>query len=312
MTFWRSWRMATLGVCGLVGTVCPANLFAHDSPEHEIAAINAAMLSAGKSAELLARRATEWRALGDLEKASADLTAALSLDRHSAALLAEFARVEAARQHSATASNAITRALNMTEANVERGALYMLRAEILQEEGLPWLALADCERAFESSEAPLDWYLTRARLQWRCGKMRDALEGLKEGFEKTRSLVLEIEWIEAMIDAGEFKGALERIAPHLERTRWKGAWLIRKARAQVGLNDRSAALENLKSARAEINRRIKADNPDVTLLAERAWAEALLDHREAAREDLRKVHALSAGSAIYLTSVERIERLLGE
>jgi tetratricopeptide (TPR) repeat protein len=287
-------------------------LIAHDSPEHEIAAINEAIVRAGKSAELLARRATEWKALGNLENASADLKAAISLDTHSAALLAEFARVEAARQHSATASNAVTLALNLTEAAAERGAFYMLRAEILQDEGLSRLALTDCEQAFESSEPSLDWYLTRARLQSRCGKMRDALEGLKEGFEKTRSLVLEIEWIEVMIDAGQFKEALVRIAPHLERTRWKGAWLIRKARAQLGLNDRSAALENLKSARAEINGRIKPGNPDGSLLAERALAEALLNNVDAARADLQRIERIDGVFTPHSATLERIERLLLE
>jgi tetratricopeptide (TPR) repeat protein len=312
MNCWRTSRILVLAVCGALGTAWPGGSFAHDSPEHEIAAINATLVSAGKSAELLARRAMEWKALGNLENASADLKAAISLDKHSAALLAEFARVEAARHHYAAASNAVTRALNISEADAERGAFYMLRAEILQDQQLTTLAMADCERAFESSEPSLDWYLTRARLQARCGKMRDALEGLKEGFDKTRSLVLEIEWIEAMIDAGEFNQALDRIGPHLQRTRRKGGWLIRKARAQLGLNDRSAAFDNLKIALVEIEQRINRSNPDVTLLAERGLARALLNNREEARANLRQIHALNAGSTIYLTDVGRIERLLGE
>src|SRR5437867_2823904 len=251
MNSWHMGRILMLAVCAALGATWPAASVAHDSPEHEIAAINAMLVNAGKSAELLARRAVEWRALGNLASASADLEAAISLDKHSAVLLAEFARVEAARHRYAVASNAITRALNISQASAEHGAFYMLRAGILQDQQLTTLALADCERAFELSDPSLDWYLTRARLQSRCGKMREAAEGLKDGFEKTGSLVLEIEWIEAMIDTGEFKEALDRIGPHLQRTRWKGGWLIRKARAQLGLDDRSAAFENLKIALTE-------------------------------------------------------------
>jgi hypothetical protein len=61
----------------------------------------------------------------------------------------------------------------------------------------------------------LDWYLTRAELQRRLGKFEAAAAGLKQAFDRTGSAVFEVEWIDAMIDAGQYAQAIERIEPRL-------------------------------------------------------------------------------------------------
>ena len=45
-------------------------LRAHDSPEHEIEVLTSRMSKAGKTGSLLMRRATEFKALGELDKAA--------------------------------------------------------------------------------------------------------------------------------------------------------------------------------------------------------------------------------------------------
>ena len=305
----RTWRIGVLATSAVLWAGWPASMRAHDSPEHEIAALTTRILDS-PSAELFARRATEWRALGELEKARGDLETAIALEGQAASLHMELARIEAAREHYIAASNAITRGLGLSRDDTERAAVYMARAEILESQGLAELALADCERAFAESTPAIDWYLTRARLQSRCGKMRQFVEGLRDGFEKTGSVVLEIEWIEAMIDAGEGQQALQRIEPHLERARWKGAWLIRKARAQLALKQRSAAFENLRAALADIEYRMKPDRVDLALLTAHGLAQALLENRDAARADQERIECLNENSTQLSTSITRLKLAL--
>jgi len=308
----RRWRLGVLVASGALCAAWPASMRAHDSPEHEIASLTARIAEGSPtSAELFARRAAEWRALGNLAKARSDLETAIALDGHSASLHVELARIEAARQHYLAASNVITRGLGLSRDNMERAAVYMMRAEILENQGLTELALADCERAFGESAPAIDWYLTRARLQARCGKAGESVEGLRDGFEKTGSVVLEIEWIEAMIDAGECRQALQQIEPHLARARWKGAWLIRKARAQLHLQQRSMAFENLRDALAEIERRVSPGNADLGLLAKRGLAQALLENRDAARADLERIECLNENPTQLSTSITRLKLALG-
>jgi len=305
----RRWRIGVLATSAVLWATWAARVRAHDSPEHEIAALTTRIANA-PSAELFARRATEWRALGELEKASADWDAAIALDRRAASLHVELARIEAARQHYVAASNAVTRGLRLSRDDAECATFYMVRAEILEKQGLTELALADCERAFGESAPAIDWYLTRARLQSCCGKRRQFVEGLRDGFEKTGSVVLEIEWIEAMIDAGECQRALQRIEPHLERARWKGAWLIRKARAQLALKQRSAAFENLRAALADIEYRMKPDRVDLALLTAHGLAQALLENRDAARADQERIECLNENSTQLSTSITRLKLAL--
>lgn len=282
------------------------SLCAHESPEHEIEALTARISAGGKTADLLARRAVEWRALGKLKEAADDLRDAIALSGGSVALFSDLARIEAARGQKAVALAAVDNARKLV-ADVDAGAIYMLRAEILQTQGELASALAECEKAFAHSAPAPDWYLTRARLQSRNGKSQECVAGLQEGFEKTGSIVLEIEWIEALIDAGKFSAAVERIKPYLRRGRWKSGWLIRQARAQIGLGDEAGAKLALDRALAELEARIAASGPEMALIAERGLAHALLGHRAAARQDLA---LLKTQGGPFSSSVDRLERAL--
>jgi tetratricopeptide (TPR) repeat protein len=281
---------------------------AHDSPEHEIEALTAKMAETGKNAELLARRATEWRALGKLREASADLREAVKMDSNSVGLLTELARVETARENYPVALKSLERALNLAEND---GAIYMARAEVLESKGDYAGALKDCERAFSKTTPLLEWHLTRARLAADCGKHRESAKMLKEAFEQTGSVVLEIEWIEAMIEVGESNGALERIAPHLARARWKSGWLVRQARAHRDLGNTEAAQASSLAALAELARRISPEKPDLTLIAERGLAHVIIGKRVEAENDFNLLRTGMGNSRLFSAHARRLERALG-
>jgi hypothetical protein len=93
--------------------ICAITLFAsfsviaHDSPEHQIEALNKKIAANGVTAELLARRATEWRALGKYDEASQDLQKALVINSNSIPLILECASVELERGNVCTAGGIV-------------------------------------------------------------------------------------------------------------------------------------------------------------------------------------------------------------
>jgi tetratricopeptide (TPR) repeat protein len=285
---------------------------AHDSPEHEIEALSEKMRANGASATLLARRATEWRSLRKLDRAQADLEQAIVLDPDSVGLQTELARVQAAQKRFDAARKTLERALTMAEEGMERCSVYMQRAEVREANGEHALAAEDCERAFSVPSPPLDWYLTRARLTGRTGRWLECARGLQEGFTKSGSIVLEIEWIEALIDAGQCREALDRIQPHAARARWKSGWLIRQGRAQAGMNAQAQAQISLKAALQELEARLDPAKPEGQLLAERGLAHALLGDRPNAAQDLEKARMLLGETAALASCIERLERVLGK
>jgi len=285
-------------------------LSGHESPEHEIEALTSRMAASGKTSELLRRRATEWRALGRLNEASVDLQEAVSINPRSVPLLCELAQVEAGHHRYDPASKAVDRALALTDQESDRGGIYMLRGEIFERKGDYHRALADCTRAFACGTPAIDWYLTRGRLQSRAGKWRDCAAGLQQGYEASGSIVLEIEWIEALIDAGEFELALTRIEPYAERGRWKGAWLIRRARARMGKGDTTPAQEDLVKALAELTERLTSNKPETTLLIERGLTQALLGNTPAASADFKRVEKLKDDEVIFSSALDRLKRAL--
>src|SRR4051812_24162181 len=197
----------------LAGTVVmalwPGLVMAHESPEHEIETLTLRIANAGKRVSLLMRRAVEYRSLGLLEKAAADLTEATRLDPKASAAYADLSRVQLDQGKLGEACDNATRSLALMDESSDRGPVFLLRAQIQSARGRFAEALADCELADRKDD--IDWYLTRSQLQAELRKHDARVAGLKDGFQRNGSIVLEIEWIEAMIDAGQYGPALERI-----------------------------------------------------------------------------------------------------
>ena len=265
----------------------PAPAVAHDSPEHVAEALGVEMARAGTNTTLLWRRATEYRALGRLASATADLQHALSLDPKLIPAWSDLARMQLSRNHASEALASINRAMDLAGGEVGRAPLRLIRAEVQVALGQPDAALADCERALSAGTLPeADWFLARGQLQLRLGRYVEAASGLKAGFDQTGSAVLEAEWIDALIDGGKVSEALELIEPRLAESRCQSSWLLRRGRARLDSGDTVRARGDLNAAITEINGRLHPTQPDTVLLAERGLASALLGDEAAARRDL--------------------------
>jgi len=107
-----------------------------------------------------------------------------------------------------------------------------------------------------------------------------------------------------MIDAGQYRPALDRIEQHLNQLRWRSSWLLRRARALNGMkadfrSDAAAAL-------SELNQRIRPEHPEPTLLLDRAMAFALLGKNSEASNDL----ILAKKKGIPAFACARVEAIL--
>lgn len=300
-------RMAA-GVASIVFVSSPA--VAHDSPEHVAASLTVEMTRTGTNATLLWRRATEYRALGRLTPATADLQQALALDPKFIPAWSDLARVQLSRNRASDALISINSAFDLSPDEAGRAPLRMVRAEVQAALGKPDDALADCERALSAgSMLEADWYLARGQLQIRLGRYAEAAAGLKAGFDQTGSAVLEAEWIDALIDAGSYREALSLIEPRLAEARCQSSWLLRRGRARLATGDTVRARGDLNAAISEINGRLHPTQPDAALLAERGLASALLGDEAAARRDLAAARRREADDATLLRLETALRRL---
>src|SRR5687768_12945929 len=122
----------------------PAVALAHDSPEHEIEALSRTIAAKGATAELLARRATEWRALGKYDDAANDLRQALAIKSNSIPLVLEYASVELERGNVRSAETLAREGLTRA-VEAERAPLHIMLAETAERRGVHELALKECE-----------------------------------------------------------------------------------------------------------------------------------------------------------------------
>ena len=295
-------RAAGRGVAALliaaVAFLCPRYAAAHDSPEHVVEALTARMKERGETADLLSRRATEYRALSQLAPAARDLQAALKLQPDLFAAHADLARVQLQLREFASARATLDRAIARAPDEATRAPLRLVRAEVHAASGELNQALSDCELAFAATPAPeAEWFLQRSQLQQQLGRNAEAAVGLKQGFDQTGNPVLEAEWIDAMLDAGQTRVALARIEPQLAESRWRSSWLLRRGRARLALGEAVKGRGDLHAAVTEIDERLSAVRPEPTLLLDRGFALALLGDAAAARRDLAAARQAGAEAA---------------
>lgn len=272
--------------------------FAHEGPEHEIEELTERMKKHGESAELLTERAVEYRVLGKFAEAAKDLERAVALDADSLQTRRELARVLFLSGKAADAVGEIGRALKLeSDEPADTASLYILRAEILRSQNDNKKALEDCNAGLKIHTQNPEWYLLRSDVQRRLKDHKERIAGLEEGIAQTGAGVLEIERVEAMLDAGQSAAALKVIEAELAESRLKSSWLIRRARAYFAIGKKSEAETDLKDALEEIGERLNTKTPDVPLLLDKALALELLgEKREALRayQEARDKGALEA------------------
>jgi hypothetical protein len=299
----RRWTYAS--ACWI--TISLAQLVsAHDSPEHVIEHLTARMARQGRTAELLYRRACEYRALGKLSAAEQDLAAALEIKGDDARARLDLSRVQLAEGKTAAALLTIEPAIKEAAADADRAPLWIVRSDIHLARKKIDDALADCQAACAERPLEVDWQLKRSGLQARLGRHEARAAELKIAYEQTESGVLKIEWIEAMIDAGQTLQALEEIETELADCRSKSSWLLRRARARQGLGQSAAAADDLRAAIEELDERIDPARPDGSLLGDRGLAYALRGDWKVAAKNLALARA--AGADEWM--LQRLETLL--
>jgi tetratricopeptide (TPR) repeat protein len=301
------WRVGLVHWMAAGVFLCPAHLAAHDSPEHVVEALTVRIKERGPSADLLWRRATEHRALQQLKPAAVDLREAIRLQPSLLAAHADLARVQLQAGELSAALTTLDHALGLAPDEGARAPLRLVRAEVHAARGDAEKALIDCEMAFAATSAPeADWFLQRSQIQQRLGRTVEAAAGLKQGFDQTGNPVLEAEWIDALLDAGQARAALEHIEPQLAESRWQSSWLLRRARARLVLGESTKARGDLHAAVTEINERLNEVRPEPTLLLDRGLAMVLLGDATAARRDL----AAARRSGVDAASTWRLETAL--
>ncbi len=290
------------------------SVLAHDSPEHVVEVLTARISADGRRPELLWRRATEYRALGELALAEKDLKVALRRQRGFEQARIDLGRVQLAQGKTNAALRTIrppsSRPWRFWSGNSDAVSpmLGIARAEILQAAGRPAEALAECNRALAADGfLNPEWYLIRCHLQYRLGQFQAAADGLAEGIRQTGNAVLEAEWIDALIDAGQYEEALPRVAVSLAESRCQASWLIRRGRIKAGQGLVAEAQADFLTAISELNTRLRLDRPDFSLLAERGLAYALIGDAQLARRDLATARARGADD----WTLQRLERVIG-
>jgi tetratricopeptide (TPR) repeat protein len=273
------WWVAAL----LVSAAGGGRVNAHEGPEHEIEVLTEKMKNSGESAELLAERAVEYRLLGKLPEAIKDLERAVVLDPESLVIHRELGRAHFLNGKADDALTTLARALRLpSDDTSEVASVRILRAEVLRSKKDYKKALEDCDNAIALHKENPEWYLLRSDIQGQLKAHQQRLAGLEAGIKETGAGVLEIERVEALIDAGKFDVALAIIESQMQDSRIKSSWLIRRARVKMGQGKKAEGSEDLKAALLEIGTRLNAKSPDLPLLLDKARALELLgDNREA-------------------------------
>jgi len=284
---------------------------AHDSPEHSIEDLTAHIQQEGESVPLLLLRASHYRVLGQNEKAIADLTRVLQLQPDQEGALVELSRIHLAMNKLDDSLQWIERAIATAGKNETNNAhLYAARGDVYLAKADYARAQADYNRAIAGDSLQVDWYLNRSWAQGFLNLSAERIKGLSKGYEATHSVVLQNEWIEALIDGGQAQQALRIIEPQLQQSRLQSTWLIRRARARLALGSKpeysAAAHNDLKAAIKEINLRLRPSRPDTDLLLNRALASLLLGNIEAAQQDAAMAETYGADAR----QLEKWQRLV--
>jgi tetratricopeptide (TPR) repeat protein len=263
-----------------------ANL-AHEGPEHEIEELTERIAKEGESVDLLLQRAVEYQVIRKASEAVKDLERALRLEPQSPTVLRELGRAYFATGKTNEALQTVTQGLSGSRQGADRASLLMVRVEILRARNENKNVLSDIDEAILNHPINAEWYLMRSQVQSALKLTRERVAGLEQGIKATGSGVLQIEWVDALIDDGQHTLALEKIETELNSSRLKSSWLLRRARVRIASGQKEAAKSDLEAALKELNHRIRSASPDPSLLADRGMAYEFLGNIEEARKDYK-------------------------
>lgn len=272
---------------------------AHGDPGHEagIEEMNKLIAANPGLPALYFQRAMNYLEVPQLAEARADLEKALSLDAAYIPAAREMARLDELDGRRAEAIAQLEKLIAGAPADAafHIPACCEVLADFYLKEERNEQALAVLEKAIGlSEEINLDIYLLRGEAQRRLGKLDERVRDLAAAQQKVKSFVLRIAWIEALIDAGRTADALPEINKEIESSRYKSSWLIRRARALLHDGKKAEAAADLDAALAEIELRMRPENPELSLLCDRALIHALQGKTEDASRELADAKARGA------------------
>jgi len=266
---------------------------AHESPEHNVRELTH-HLQTRQSPTHLHQRAIAYRALGQLDKAAADLHSAITLAPDILPYHLELARIQLASNKPNQALKPANQALQLCQTPSQRANCHILRAEAYHRSQQAKPSLEACQLAFrEIPRGEIEWFLLRSENQLALGHHRQRISDLKTGYSLHHSAVLKAHWVDAMIDASRFQAALPIINGELSDRRWKSSWLIKRARCLRGLDRNPEAHSDLHTALNEIKSRLNSSRPDPLLLADQGIIHALLSQPEQARSCLTQLKQIN-------------------
>ena len=283
--------------------VSPQTAFAHDGPEAVIASLNTTMLKSGPTADLLFRRASEFRAIRDDVRAANDLKRAIELDGSLEIARLELARLQLKLQRQSADSSqpllvpgepleTLQPLLDSPNESLQIAAL-ALRGEVHLAYCHWNEAAADFSVVVKSRPEEVQWSLWLAEALQRLGRYSECLTELRESYALTGSPVIRAKLCDALIEtaskdlSGESPAAAlieeaRAIIEHeLADSRLKSAWRIRRAELLQLTEDqnpehREEARRELSAAIEELNNRLSTNSPDPMLVKDRERALAML------------------------------------
>jgi tetratricopeptide (TPR) repeat protein len=283
--------------------VLPQILFAHHDVQTTILELSK-KIQTRPTAELFYQRALEYRALRNALLTEEDLRAALKLDPNHRGALTALILVPENPQAMELAESFLAASADPQH---QLEALYLI-AQVAESSGDFQVALSSCAKIEESfSKFPSEISLLHSRLLLSEKKADKAAEVLKKAYEKHQSVVLRNAWIDASLSAGETTITLPLIEHEISSSRFRASWWIRRARASLILKRPQEARADLNAALLELNSRIQPDRPDLTLIADRGLALALLGSKTLARRDLEQLKASTLSKSAYIILSSEIE-----
>jgi tetratricopeptide (TPR) repeat protein len=286
MNHTRWWFRFDLGiafaciVCLSAATIVAA----HEGPEHVIDSLTREMRLHGTNAELLYRRAIEYRSLGNRLRFERDLDAAIHFDTDFFPARLELAKCKL-QQRDMVAARQLIEPLTKADSPALRAVALATRAEIDACES-NWDHAIDSLTVALETRPDIEWYLQRAEFQTQAQKHEDAIAGLREGYANTESPLLLRELCDHLIavqttnakldDRRDYAEVMSIVQRELDESRIRSSWLIRRARIHAAQGEWTAARDDLLSAIAELRQRMSEQQPDAQVVSDHAQAQNLL------------------------------------
>ncbi len=271
---------------------------AHEDPADIIDALSHQLEHAkqDQKAELYFKRANEYRALANEEKAKVDLITGLQISPKNGQAYISLGQLE----KGANAAEYFTKGLRYTQDSKKQ------KSQALQ--GLSRCAyqlkkydqaLTFCEQSIAFDPANISLILYKSHILWRKGELKKRATYLAEESQKNPSIVIRNSWIDAVIDAGQKGGVgdevIKIIQQEMQASRFKSSWQIRAALCEPKINAKpnEVAKAYATAAIAEINQRLNLKRPDVTLLMDLARAYGIIQDQAKAQSYIQIAKKLS-------------------